>query len=203
MVGLGNPLRAACVESTEDHMVAFCTELEEDFALETASIKLNGAGALVDGREVSVLDAVADADFIVTTAFHAADVFEPAEVLKKPVVVVSVNDTLLHSFEAQLQAGAVTVIADDPAFVKRFRTYLIERFRNRGDLRIHAVDDVSTDPTISNGSTLLYTRAARKRLNEAEYHLLPPPLAFLSDRAARKVLQCMLSTHAKRMLQPA
>jgi DNA-binding transcriptional regulator YhcF (GntR family) len=200
---VSNPLRAACVESTDDHMIAFCTELEEDFALNTASIKLNGGHAVVDGQQVSVVDAVADTDFIVTTAFHAGDVFDAAELLKKPVVVVSVNETLLHSFEAQLQAGAVTVVADDPAFVQRFRTYIIERFRHRGDLRVHAVEEVSANQSLTNGSTLLYTRAARKRLNEEEYHLLPPPVSFLSERAARKVLQCMVSMHAKRMLEPA
>jgi DNA-binding transcriptional regulator YhcF (GntR family) len=198
-----NPPIAACVESTEDHMIAFCTELAEDFSLQTTSIKLNGSGAIVDGVPMSLLDALSGVDFIVTTAFHAADIYEAAETLKKPVVVVSVNDTLLDAFESQLESGAVTVVADDPAFVQRFRTYLLERFRNRGDLQVVAVDDIVTKDPHANGSTLLYTRAARKRLNEQEYHLVPPPVAFLSDRAARKVLQCMLSMHAQRSLQPA
>jgi hypothetical protein len=198
-----HPMRAACVESTEDHMVAFCAELDEDFAIETTAVKLNEGGALVDGEQVSVYDAIAPVDFVVTTAFHAAEIYEAAEALQKPVVVVSVNDALLSTFESQLQAGAVTIIADDPAFVLRFRTYLLERFRHRGDLRVHALAELSTDGTLADGSTVLYTRAARKRLNEQEYHLVPPPISFLSDGAARKVLQCMLSTHAKRVLQPA
>ena len=198
-----HPLCAACVESTADHMVAFCAELEEDFALNTISVKVNGASATVAGEARSIPDAVADADFIVTTAFHAADVYDASELLQKPVVVVSVNETLLDSFESQLAAGPVTIVAEDPAFVHRFRTYLLERFRNRGDLRIHAIDEIAANHDLTNGSTLLYTRAARKRLKEEEYHLVPPPVAFLSDRAARKVLQCMLSTHAKRVMQPA
>jgi hypothetical protein len=197
------PMTVACVESTEDHMVAFCTELAEDFSLTTVSVKLTPTGASVDGVEMTLYDALAGVDFIVTTAFHAADVYDAAEMLKKPVVIVSVNDTLLHTFESELGSGAITIIADDPAFVERFRMYLAERFRNRGDLRIHSMQDVSDDPSIAVHSTVLYTRAARKRMNEEEYHLLPPPMAFLSDRAAGKVLQCMLSTHAKRALQPA
>ena len=198
-----NPLRVACVESTEDHMVAFCAELQEDFSLETSPVKLVDTGAIVDGVPASLLDALSNVDFIVTTAFHAADIYEAADTLKKPVVVVSVNETLLESFENQLEAGAVTILADDPAFVQRFRTYLLERFRNRGGLSVYAVGDVGSDAAFTNGSTLLYTRAARKRLNEQEYHLMPPPIAFISDRAARKILQCMLSTHGQRMLQPA
>jgi DNA-binding transcriptional regulator YhcF (GntR family) len=199
-----NPMRCACVESTADHMVAFCAELEEDFALSTTSVKLTPEGAQISGENVTVYDAIASVDFVVTTAFHAADIYEAAEMLKKPVVVVSVNDTLIDTFENQLQLGAVTVVAEDPAFVQRFRTYLMERFTKQpGDLRVFAVDEVNSDRSLASDSTVLYTRAARKRLNEEEYHLVPPPIAFLSDRAARKVLQCMLSTHSKRALQPA
>lgn len=200
---VAQPLRAGCVESTEDHMVAFCAELEEDFSLATSSIRIDGPAATVSGVRMSITDALADVDFIVTTAFHAGDIYEPAELLQKPVVVVSVNDTLLERFETQVQAGPVTVVADDPAFVQRFRTYLLERFRARGDLRVHAVEEIALDQQLIADSTALYTRAARKRLREEEYHLVPPPVAFLSDRAARRVLQCMLSTHAKRALQPA
>lgn len=198
-----NPMRVACVESTDDHMVAFCAELEEDFSLETTSIMLTPQGALIDGVPTALLDALAQADFVVTTAFHAADIYEAAETLQKPVVLASVNDTLVQAIEAQLAIGAVTVIGRDPGFVQRFRTYLVERFRNRGDLRVYGIDDVSANASLAAGSTLLYTRAARKQLNEEEYHLVPPPISFLSDRAARKVLQCMLSTHARRALQPA
>jgi DNA-binding transcriptional regulator YhcF (GntR family) len=198
-----NPLRAACVESTEDHMVAFCAELEEDFSLQTTSVKLADGIAIVGGTQMSVLDALASVDFVVTTAFHAADIYEAAETLRKPVVVVSVNETLVDTFEMQLDTGAVTVVAEDPGFVHRFRTYLTERFRNHHDLRVYAVDDVAENEGLTANSTVLYTRAARKRLNAEEYHLLPHPISFMSDRAARKILQCMLATHGQRVLQLA
>jgi DNA-binding transcriptional regulator YhcF (GntR family) len=197
------PMTVGCVESTEDHMVAFCTELTQDFSLTTSSIKLTERGAEVDGVAMTLTDALANVDFIVTTAFHATDIYEAAEALRKPVVLVSVNDTLLEMFENELRSGALTIIADDPGFVRRFRTYLTERFKNRGDLRVYSIEDVRDEPSLASGSTVLYTRAARKRLNEDEYHLMPPPMAFLSDRAARKILQCMLSAHAKRALQLA
>ena len=198
-----HPLRAACVESTEDHMTAFCAELEEDFALQTRSVMLTADGVLVDGMAGSLYDALSSADFVVTTAFHAPAIFETAEALQKPVVLVSVNETLLHAFEAELSHSAVAVIGLDPAFVQRFRTYLIERFRNPSNLHVYALADVQADPQLVPHGRVLYTRAARRQLNEPEYHLLPPPLSFLSDRAARKVVQCMLSTHSRRVLQPA
>ena len=198
-----NPLRAACVESTADHMEAFCAELAEDFSLQTTSVMLNEGAVTVDGEPASLYDALAAVDFVVTTAFHAADIYEVAESLNKPVVVVSVNETLVDYLESQLEHGTLTIIAHDPAFVSRFRTHLAERFRSRGDLLVFAIRDVPAHTAAIAQTTVLYTRAARKQLNEEEFHLVPPPVAFLSDRAARKVLQCMLSTHSKRALQPA
>ncbi|HUP89210.1 MAG TPA: GntR family transcriptional regulator [Longimicrobiales bacterium] len=197
-----NPLRAACVESTEDHMVAFCAELEADFALKTKSVVLTPEGARADDEIVTLYDALSDVDFVVTTAFHAAEVRLAADQLQKPVVIVSVNDTLVSALETELQRGPVTIVGLDGAFVDRFREYLIERFRANGDMRVTCMDDVAQ--TNGNGATTtLYTRAARQRLNEEEYHLLPPPIPFLSANAARRVVQCMLSALGKRALQAA
>lgn len=196
-----NPIKVACVESTEDHMVAFCAELEEDFALETMSVHLTADGARIGGEVVTLYDALCATDIVVTTAFHASEVKPVAELLKKPVVIVSVNDTLVDAIERQLEHRPVTIIADDPLCVNRFRECLIERFKDCGEMRVASVDEAMSNPAITEGTTALYTRAARKRLNEAEYHLLPPPIPFLSAHAARKLVQCMLDTHRRRSLQ--
>jgi hypothetical protein len=65
------------------------------------------------------------------------------------------------------------------------------------------MEDVLKNPGITIGTTTLYSRAARQRLQEEEYHLLPPPIPFISANAARKIVQCMLSTHRDRMLVTA
>src|SRR5262245_27225747 len=67
-------LACACVESTEDHMTAFCTELDQDFGLDTVSVDLqrDGEDPGMDAERVDA--AVASTDFAVTTAFHAADI---------------------------------------------------------------------------------------------------------------------------------
>ena len=200
---VSNPLHVACVESTEDHMVAFCAELEEDFALKTQSIKLSEEGATMNGDVVTLYDALATVDFVVTTAFHATEVRVAADLLKKPVVVASLSDTLVSTIEQQLSSGPVTIVALDPLFADRLRTHLVERFETSGELRVALVDDVLKDPGLTQGTTPLYTRAARRRLNEDEYHLLPPPVSFLSAAAARKVVQCMLATQGNRELEAA
>lgn len=200
---VANPMVAACVESTRDHMDAFCTELAEDFALKTKAVTLTPDGAEVDGVRTTLLDALADIDFVVTTAFHASEVQAAADMLDKPVVVVSVNDTIVDALERQLENRAITVVANDPAFVERFKESLVDRFRERGELRAITIDELRRDATLIEGTTTLYTRAARKELNEQEYHLLPPPVPFLSANAARRVVQCMLSTFRERSLQAA
>jgi DNA-binding transcriptional regulator YhcF (GntR family) len=200
---VANPMRAGCVESTEDHMEAFCSEISEDFALETVSIHLTPHGARVGDETMTLYDALSSVDFVVTTAFHAAEVHEVADLLQKPVVIVSVNDTLVVAIERELKERPVTIVAADPGFLQRFRESLIERFRENGELRVITVEEMLRDRSITEGTTTLLTRAARKKLNEDEYHLFPPPVAFLSVYAARKLVQCMLATHRNRVLQPA
>ncbi len=192
------PLKVACVESSDDHMEAFCAELEADFALQTTSVKLVREGVEVAGEALSFFDALRPADFVVTTAFHATEVSTTADLLKKPVVAVSVSETLVRALEQQLRSGSVTIVAADPVFVERFRTHLLDHFRASGDLRVVLMEDVDRDPGLIAGTTPLYTRAARRRMKEEEYHLLPPPIPFLSGMAARKIVQCMLSTFSKR-----
>lgn len=198
---VANPLTVACVESTEDHMEAFCRELAEDFSVETISVTITPDGARVGDRDMSLYEALSNVDIVVTTAFHAAEVHEAADALEKPVVIVSINEMLLDAMECALEEGPVTIIAQDPAFIGRFRESLIERFSCNGDLRVVTVDEFEKKPDVADGTTTLLTRAARKRLNEEVYHLFPPPIRFMSAHAARKLVQCMLSTLGKREYQ--
>jgi DNA-binding transcriptional regulator YhcF (GntR family) len=200
---VANPLRVACVESTVDHMEAFCAELETDFALKSTSVQLTPEGARVGEDVMTLYDAMAGADFVVTTAFHATEVRVAADMLRKPVVIASVNDTLVNAVERELQNGPVTIFAEDNGFVERLRTYLVERFQNGSNMKVEAISNLLDNPELSNGTTALYTRAARRRLNEEQYHLLPPPIPFLSSTTARKIVQCMLAVHSKRPLRAA
>jgi DNA-binding transcriptional regulator YhcF (GntR family) len=62
-------LRCAFVESTEDHMVAFCAELKPAFGIECVPVYLTfapGGGELLDGAAVQAQSA--GADIVLTTA---------------------------------------------------------------------------------------------------------------------------------------
>lgn len=200
---VAHPACVACVESTDDHMEAFCAELGEDFALKSVSVRLVPEGARVGGEIMTLHDALSAVDFVMTTAFHATEVSAAAALLKKPVVIVSMNDVMVETLEKELEVGPITIVAADRLFVERMHSHLIERFHDSGDMRVVLIDDVLKDPSLTAGTTTLYTRAARKHLKEEAYHLLAPPIPFLSANAARKVVQCMLSAHGKRALQVA
>jgi DNA-binding transcriptional regulator YhcF (GntR family) len=191
-----NPLKAACVESTEDHMIAFCSELEEDFALDTVSIKLTAEGARIGDKQMTLAEALQNADFAVTTAFHAHVVRAEADKIGIPVVIVSVNDTLVAALEKELQNQPVTMIADDSAFVERMHESLLERFNGSDRLRVVALEEIQKDPNALNGSAAWYTRAARKRLDRKDADGLPQPISFVSETAARKIVQYIMGAHA-------
>jgi hypothetical protein len=195
-------LSCACIESTEDHMVAFCAELDEDFGLDTISVMLGAGGSdeVEDARRIE--EAIASTDFVVTTAFHAAQVRAAAQASGKPVVVVSVNDALVEAIQRALRVGPVVMVAADHRFVDWAERYLIGAFAEHGHMRVLLIDQFLADPQILAGAAPMLTRAARKQLNEPA-HLTAEPLPFLSLDAARVITQSMISVQAEAALQPA
>jgi DNA-binding transcriptional regulator YhcF (GntR family) len=196
-------LSCACVESTEDHMVAFCSELDEDFGLDTISVMVaqDAGNAEDDGRRIR--EAMMDTDFVVTTAFHAAQVRAATQDLGKPVVVVSVNDALVDAIQRALRAGPVVMVAADHRFVARAEHYLIGAFAEHGQMRVLLIEQVLADPTAIGGAEPMVTRAARRQLNEPGTHLVAEPVPFLSLDAARVITQCMIAVQGGVALQPA
>src|SRR5262245_56362261 len=117
-------LRCACVESTDDHMVAFCAELDQDFGLDTVSVDLRRDDEPTAQDLERVEAAVASTDFVVTTAFHAADVRPASRTHRKPMVIISVNDAMVHAIEERLRVNPVTVLIADWRFTDRVQHYL-------------------------------------------------------------------------------
>ena len=197
-------LRCTCVESTEDHMIAFCTELDQDFGLETVSIDVRAEGAATPEEIHQIADAIATTDFVVTTAFHAADVRGAAQFHRKPVVVVSVNETIVGRLEDRLRNGPVTLLAADERFLRRVEHYLVDSFAAHGRLRVAHAAEYRSRPEQFAGSEVLPTRAAQKYLSREEYHLFSDSIPFLSLDAAREITQCMIAVQGGvPALQPA
>ena len=183
-------LRCACIESTEDHMVAFCAELDEDFGLDTTAVQLRSG----EGNHHDLLHgAIANTDFVVTTAFHASEVRAIAQSLNKPVVVVSVNEAIVRVVQSKLAQQSVVMLAADRVFVDRVERYLVDAFASHGKLSVLHMHDFMNDPARIGDAEPMPTRAARRLVSEPGAHLVNEPVPFLSLTAAREITQCMIA----------
>ena len=178
-------LRCACFESNEDHMAAVAAELEEDFSLEVDPVLVSPtaeAGAIPRG-------ALAAADLVVTTVFHAPAVRAAAAAAAKPAVVLGVNPRFAAEVARKLARPDVTAVVADPRYVARARTFL-DVTPHRGALRIVLVDELGgpdAERVDLHGESVLVTRAARRRLGLPEYHLVPGPPTYISPDSAREL----------------
>lgn len=189
-------LRCACIESTEDHMIAFCAELDEDFGLDTVAVKLPhdpDAGAWPAEDLKRVEEAIASTDFVVTTAFHASEVRALAQRLHKPIVVVSVNEAIVRAVQSKVAERGVVMLVADENFARRVDRYLVDAFAPHGKLMVRHIQDFLANPVTTDGAEPMATRAARRLISEPDYHLVDEPIPFLSLTAARELTQCMIA----------
>lgn len=119
----GSGVKCTCVDSVEDHTVAFCAELNEDFGLKTRSFQLahDAEGALKNEAELE--DALEWCDFVATTAFVSAEVRRLADPLHRPTVVITVHPEMLRIVEATFAEGPVTVVVADPGYGERLKLH--------------------------------------------------------------------------------
>lgn len=195
---VGRRLSCACIESTDDHMVAFCSELDEDFGLDTVAVKVKHDPETNDLGEddlTRIEDAVAATDFVVTTAFHATAVRAIAQRLNRSVIVVSINEAIVRALQEKVAERGVLMLVADEAFARRVARYLSEAFSPPGRLRVVHIHEFLANPGLVNGDEPMVTRAARRLVNDESFPVAEPPLPFLSLTAARELAQCMISTH--------
>lgn len=178
-------LRCACFESNEDDLTALAAELEEDFSLEVDAVLVSptvDAGSIPRG-------ALAEADLVVTTVFHASAVRAAAAAAAKPAIVPRVNPHFAAAVARKLARPDVTAVVADPRYGVRARTYL-DVTPHRGAVRIVLVDELGspgTEHVDLHSESVLVTRAARRRLGLPEYHLVPRPPTFISPDSAREL----------------
>lgn len=175
-------LRCACLESNEDHMVAICAELEEDFAVTPVPVLVD---AFTTARDVAA-EGLEGTDLVVSTIFHADLARAVAGRAGKPVVVIRFHSDFSAEVERLLTQRAITVVFVDPRYEERARAFMgVTAHRDR--IRFVQVDegeDGSYDP--ESGDVIL-TRAARRWLGMADFHLIPPPPPVISTESAREL----------------
>jgi len=180
----GTRLRCACVESNEDHMVAVAAELEESFSLDVRPVMVGPAP-----REPIAPALLADAELVVTTVFHAEAVRAAAAAAGKPCVVLRVHPGFAARVAALLHSREVMGVFVDPRYGARASAFL-DVTPHRGQVRYVSLDQVGPEVELDSPATLL-TRAARRRLGLADYHLVPSPPGYISPDSAGELFQAI------------
>lgn len=178
-------VRCACIESTADHLVALAAELEQDFELEVVPVRIGP-----DGRaDEAAVDAVRGADLAVTLFFHRSAARRLAEEAGTPLVVVGVNPELAGSIDRILEEDDATVVVSDPATVRRMEDHFSVTPHRGAVHPLLSRELESLEEAEAAGRPVLATRAARRDLGAADYHLLPPPVTLVAPESARVLLE--------------
>lgn len=188
---VSQPMRCACLESTRDHLVAFCAELSEDFGLETSEVLLRGDDSADDVDLISA--ALLDCDVAVTTTFHIAQVRPIAQALGRPVIVIPANDALIERLRESLRERPVALVIADPRFRDRVNQYLARALEAEDRLVVLQLEEFTANAERANGAQILITRAARDASGVESFHLFPSPLSFISRDAARQLTRFMVA----------
>lgn len=171
----------ACIESTEDQLDTICHELRRDFGFRSDPVHADRLVPIQAGSEPErIPDELRRADFLVTTAFHAAAVRQIARALDKPLVTVRLNPEIVAALQRRLATGEITVICMDPRFLERVRLVVggehAERIRGVLASDTEAIERL--DPQVP----VLISHAARARLGDAA----PPTMLAGTPALARE-----------------
>jgi hypothetical protein len=184
----------ACVDDTEDGLVALTTELRQQWGLETVPVPLAGApGGRPD--EAALVAELRKADVVVTTSFHAGPVGQVAASLGKPVVVLRAHPEMVQTLEERMAAAPLTAIVADAAYGERLRC--VRGGSEPGRLRIVTVSDGPALDALDPAEPVLMTRAAQQRLGGVRGRLLYPLSPMFCPSAARELAEVLIGTNIR------
>lgn len=183
-------LRCACVESNEDQMTAYTSELAEQFGLDPYPVRISPVPLPRPERSVEfhwVEDELRTCDLVVTTSYHARLVRKAAENVGIPAVVLTVNPEVVETIQKRLKEGRLTVVATEESFADRMRAMYVDDSPDR--IRLVLADDTAALAALDEDEPVLLTRAARASLGPHAVlpHVLPHAPTF-SPHTARELL---------------
>lgn len=187
-------LRCVCVESSADHRVILCTELEEQFGFATDAVPADALPDFIPGGEVPTegLPAeVREADLLVTTTFHGAQVHAVAETLGKPSVAISVHPDVVEAIERRLREGPLTVVCSDPLFGERVRR-IYGRDLPEDRIRVVLARDREAVAALPPEEPVLLTTAAHREAGPLRPPLLVPLSLSLSAESMRELAMLLI-----------
>ncbi|MFN2567587.1 MAG: GntR family transcriptional regulator [Gemmatimonadaceae bacterium] len=192
-------LRAVCIADNRDQIHSLCTELRNDYGLETTGVEL---GQLAEPDDDGTQLALRRADVLVTIALHASEVQRRARELGKPWIVVSLRADLMSEVTRLLRRQPVYFVATDPRFGDALRR-IFEPTGHAAKVRLVVLgrDDLATIP----GDAPTYImRSAREALGETSLagRVIPTPRVF-STESARELLTFIVRANIAAMTSRA
>lgn len=183
-------LRCGVVESNEDQMTAYTSELQEQFGLDPYPVRISPVPLPRPERSVEfhwVEDELRSCDLVVTTSYHARLVRKAAENVGIPAVVLTVNPEVVETIQKRLKDGPLTVVAVEESFGDRMRAMYADDTPDR--IRVVLADDRDALAALDEDEPVLLTRAARSALGpHAALPLLLPHSPTFSPHTARELL---------------
>ncbi|MGH7664007.1 MAG: GntR family transcriptional regulator [Gemmatimonadaceae bacterium] len=192
-------LRAICVADNRDQIHSLCTELRNDYGLETTGLEV--ARLAEPDDEVAQL-ALRRADVLVTIALHVAEVQRQAKQLGKPWIVVSLRPDLMSEVTRFLARETVYFVATDPRFGDALRR-IFEPTGHAAKVRLVVLgrDDLATIP---DDAPTYIMRSAREQLGDTPLagRVIPTPRVFSTD-SARELLTFIVRANIAAMASRA
>lgn len=183
-------LRCGVVESNEDQMTAYTSELQEQFGLDPYPVRISPVPLPRPERSVEfhwVEDELRSCELVVTTSYHARLVRKAAENVGIPAVVLTVNPEVVETIQKRLKDGPLTVVAVEESFGDRMRAMYADDTPDR--IRVVLADDREALAALDEDEPVLLTRAARTELGpHAALPLLLPHSPTFSPHTARELL---------------
>ncbi|HEX8391807.1 MAG TPA: GntR family transcriptional regulator [Longimicrobium sp.] len=176
-------VRCAFLESTVDQVESIGAELRDDFGFEVCSCTAEHFGSR--SAQGGPPREARGADFIATTAFHAAELHEAAAQLGVPLVVICINPQFIREVQRTLSQGGLTVVCVDPLFAERIRLVAGEVCTE--GLRTVLAADRGAVEALDLSRPVLVSVAARRLLHGMDLPRSFPDQPMISPESAREL----------------
>lgn len=186
-------VRCAFVESTVDQLACIGAELRDDFGFRVLGVHADRfAPVAVEGEAplARVPRELRDADFIATTAFHAAEMRELAAALEVPLVVIRLNPTFVREVQRALADGEVSVVCVDPLYAERLR--LIAQDGDPGRVHTVAASDGDAVARLDRARPVLVSEAARRQLADEDLPRSFPDQPMIAPESADELSELLV-----------
>jgi DNA-binding transcriptional regulator YhcF (GntR family)/GAF domain-containing protein len=172
-------VRCACVESCLDSRIALGLEVSQQFGIEASEV-----------AATAKTTTIRDADIVITTAYHAAQVGSLAAELGKPLLIATISPLILSAALSHLRERDLTVICVDSTYGERLRSLHGGAYRNR--VRVITIDDKRAVAELDRSEPVLLTPAARQRLQQPDFRLIAPVYPSYSIDFASKMAEALV-----------